>query len=553
MRKQNLSFLLVLTVLVMTLCSTPGVVNAGFDAKTVNFQLDTTEQPKHMTLTWTADPKTTQTITWWTSTAVNNGMVQYREVKERESKTKSQDAGTATKFVTAVERGDEPGEMNIHTATLTGLKPGKTYTYRVGDGKNWSEYSTFTTENPKDESFKMLMFPDAQDTHAKMQVWNDVLHSAYEANKDAKFVTNLGDMSHQGQAFNYFNNWFDASKEINKKLTLMPIMGNHEGRDAKTGNYGLTPYYLELFTLPTNGPEGYKEKAYTYDYGNAHFVVLDSQMYEQYKTAEERDKAIQAQIEWLDKDLATTVKPWKIVMYHRSQYYMKTNRVSTHMKAFEPTFAKYHVDVVFNGHDHAVSRTYPINNGEFMSKASEGTVYYVTGRSNMNVQTDVNAKVWQAFNFDPQNLPVYQTVEVSKSKLTVKTFEQDGRLIDNFIIDKANPANTTLMVPSGKLPTAALVLYGNKITYGEQPKFEKGDWYVDFNLVALVSDSKYDKVKSTLTFRRYKQTVTLTDDMFRDASRKMISLEALRSIGFECIYQEKTNFIMVERINNGNG
>jgi len=35
------------------------------------------------------------------------------------------------------------------------------------------------------------------------------------------------------------------------------------------------------------------------------------------------------------------------------------------------------------------------------------------------------------------------TVKISKSQLTVKTFEQDGRLIDNFMIDKSNPRNRT--------------------------------------------------------------------------------------------------------------
>lgn len=549
LRNKQVAFCAAL-IFCIALYLSPVGVQAAFDAPAVNEQLNTGIMPMHVYLSWSADPKTTQTVTWWTNDTVEKSLVQFREINKPE-KDNQVSEGTTEHFVTAVELHDKPGQMNVHSATLTGLKPGQTYTYRVGDGQNWSEYSTFTTEDSKTEQFKVLLFADSQNDKANYQQWHDTLVTAYEKNKDAKFFMNLGDMSDQGQDFHFFNNWFDASAGIINKLPQMPVLGNHECREGVGGIYNTPVYYKKLFKVPHNGPDNFKVTTYSFDYGNAHFVVLDSQILEQYKTPATQARAIQEEIDWLDNDLASTQKPWKFVLYHRSQYYLKTTRTNTYMKAFEPTLDKYHVDVVICGHDHGMSRTWPIKDGQYMANPAAGTIYFTTGRTNLNTKSDINTKVWNAFQFDPQDLPVYQTMEVSSKEMTIKTFETSGRLVDVLHIDKKNPDNSTLMVPSGRLDEPRLILFGSPITYGALPKQANGTWYVDFTILVNVMDAKYDKENSTLTFKKPKETVQLTDGMFLDAKRKMISVDALRSIGFECRHQEKTNFILVERINNG--
>jgi acid phosphatase type 7 len=42
---------------------------------------------------------------------------------------------------------------------------------------------------------------------------------------------------------------------------------------------------------------------------------------------------------------------------------------------------KYHVELVSSGHDHGIVRTYPIKNGAFKEKTSQGIIYYVAGQS----------------------------------------------------------------------------------------------------------------------------------------------------------------------------
>ncbi|WP_231969034.1 hypothetical protein [Thermoanaerobacterium sp. RBIITD] len=57
---------------------------------------------------------------------------------------------------------------------------------------------------------------------------------------------------------------------------------------------------------------------------------------------------LEAQKVWLDKDLSSTNKTWKIVFFHKTPYYNKATRSNEQIKAaFQPIFDKYHVDIVF--------------------------------------------------------------------------------------------------------------------------------------------------------------------------------------------------------------
>jgi len=50
-------------------------------------------------------------------------------------------------------------------------------------------------------------------------------------------------------------------------------------------------------------------------------------------------------------------KPWKIVVYHDATYNLRADRSGTLTKVhFGPVIDKHHVDVVFNGHEHALAR-----------------------------------------------------------------------------------------------------------------------------------------------------------------------------------------------------
>ena len=222
-----------------------------------------------------------------------------------------------------------------------------------------------------------------------------------------------------------------------------------------------------------------------------------------------------------------------------------------------PVIDKYHVDVVFNGHDHGTSRTYPIRRDEFMQNPAEGTVYYVTGRSGEKYYPDLTRKVWDAAFYDSRDQPDYQTVELDGKQLTIRCFKQEGTPVDTYVIDKDHPENNTsareplpLNVYAAKGnavigPEVKLVVFGNYAPGGPGRVAEiNGRIYVDLQSVAASSEGLYDAAAKTLVIGKKK--TRLTADML-DGNGGMITLDALTGLGFSCRYDKKLNMVFVEK------
>lgn len=394
--------------------------------------LGATAAPDHLTLTWANDPGTTQTITWRTDPGTTEGQVQYIE------QTK---ALTWPRIVQTCSAGMDSlttnlGTMNIHSVTLTGLKPDTRYLFRVGSDNGWSETHSFTTAPVDVRRFKFLVFGDAQSVN--YDVWRTTLHEAYRANRDAAFIANVGDLVDVGQDYSQWNAWFDAAEGVIDGIPEMPVTGNHEyyGPERRRS---MPVFFTAQFKLPGNGPDGLKGQVYSFDYGDVHFSMLDSQVYEgeQYVPG-----MLDRQKEWLQKDLEKTNKKWKIVFFHRSPYNNKIGRSDDAVRAaFVPVLDKYHVQVVFTAHDHVYARTYPIQNGIVGRSSAQGTVYVATGRSGSKTYADTEAKNWDEFFYSPADEPNYITVEVADNSLTIKAFKQSGGLIDAWRINAAGENN----------------------------------------------------------------------------------------------------------------
>ena len=384
--------------------------------------------PDHITLTWTADPATTMTVTWRTDTTVTSGLVQFQGGEVLSSSVQQTEA-IARDFTTDL------GRMRLFTATLAGLSPNTKYAYRVGDEDHWSSTNHFSTADPKSRSFKFLIFGDSQSSvkvESPYAAWAITIQNAYEANPDAKFMVHVGDLVDYGQIYSHWNAWFDATSGVIDSIPIMPMAGNHECYGSR--DTWRPAYWSEQFPLPPNGPEGLKNQVYSYDYGPVHFVVLDSQQFEQKLYGD----ILAPQKEWLRADLAASEATWKIAFFHKPPYEIKLDRPNEEIRAaFCPVLERYHVDLVFNGHDHAVSRTYPIRDGSLVKTPSMGTIYYIVGRSGDKTYHDVAKTAWNSFFYNPEDQPIYFVVEVDDCKITIQTVKQDGTLVDSFFVDKA--------------------------------------------------------------------------------------------------------------------
>ncbi|MDI6605215.1 MAG: stalk domain-containing protein [Thermoanaerobacteraceae bacterium] len=364
----------------------------------------------------------------------------------------------------------------------------------------------------------------------------------------------------------HWNNWFDAAKGVIDTVPEMPVQGNHETYQSKNYDSAKPKDFVNQFVVPQNGPDSLKGQTYSFDYGNAHIVMLDSQEDEEEPVAGD---ILEAQKVWLDKDLSSTNKTWKIVFFHKTPYYNKATRSNEQIKAaFQPIFDKYHVDIVFNGHDHGYSRTYPINNDQYVNSPAKGTVYVVTGRSGNKYYPDLSQKVWDAFFYDPQDQPNYIVADVNGNTLTIKAVKQDGTLIDTYSITK-NSDGTETDSPKTVVPTkfnaTMLTIYGNMLQQPfipANPKQINGKWYVparafmqylgsnvDWNDNGTINLT-YGKIKVDIAINSTAaklngKDLTISDQIVLDKGLTWISADDLKTLfGFSYKYDSNTNMLM---------
>ena len=383
--------------------------------------------PSHITLTWSDDPKTTQTITWKTDVNTVEGQARYWML------TASRQDAVQTAPAQVEQINSNWGPFNLHTVKLTGLTPGAHYAYQVGAAENWSEQYAFVTAPIKPSRYRFLVFGDSQSVN--YDTWRITLERAYLANPEAAFFINMGDLVDRGQEYGEWNAWFNATHGVLENIPCMPLVGNHETY-AIGGGFSIPTLFTDQFKLPTNGPDGLKGQVYSFDYGEAHFVMLDTQIGEEGRFVPDM---LEKQKVWLAADLAASRQKWKLVFVHRALYNNKRAGNVAIQNAFAPIIDQYHANVVFTAHDHVYARTYPLAHDAVTDNFQAGTIYIATGRSGSKTYPDSIDKEWNSFFYNPLDEPNYLAVDVDEQFLTVRAYRQSGGLIDEYRIERGLP------------------------------------------------------------------------------------------------------------------
>lgn len=413
------------------LCVIIAASGSGHPAAALAAQIN----PESIALTWADDTRTTQAITWQTPDLTLN-QVQYIPAGVR-----SDFSLTAKKVTAQREYLPETGDTTaVYSVKLTDLKPGTRYFYRIGNGKAWNAVHSFQTAGAAVTQFKFLIFGDSQSD--SYDTWRTTLHQAYKVHPDAVFFTNTGDLVNVGNDFSEWKKWFAASQGIVDTIPAMPLTGNHEMYTPQWKVNTPPALFTAQFQLPPNGPDTLKEQVYSFDYGNVHFVMLDSQEREEQLFIP--DMLVKQQ-EWLEKDLSLTDKPWKVIFLHRPPYHSRSAMSNDKIReAFVPILDKYHADVVFSGHEHVYARTYPLYADTIASRTVQGTVYITTGRSGTKAHDRGEANLWHEILYNPADQPNYLSVQVSGDTMSVKVWKQNGELIDDWYINKPMPVRLDL-------------------------------------------------------------------------------------------------------------
>lgn len=372
----------------------------------------------------TSDSAASRTIMWQSALAEEDAVVEYR-VKDA-AEIQSQDAGNA-RFT------DHNASSYLHAATLSGLTPDTDYEYRVGYSDKRGDWLPFATAGAG--AFKALIFPDSQSSD--YGDWQRIAQAASKANPDAAFFANLGDLVDNGEDSAQWRAWFDSLRGIIDAIPCAPVLGNHETYNMNW-KVRMPEAYLQLFSLPPNGSEEFRNQYYAFDYGDVHFTVLNTQFDEMLQF---QPGLLESQAAWLEQDLARTAKKWKVILMHKDvltyEIRNRTDRragISDIGKAFMPLFDKHNVDVVLTGHLHTYRRRERLYD---FKPDPRGPLYIVTGVAG-NVRYP---NLWIDHPLDKAVAPQpetnnYMTLEASTRTLRLASFLPSGEQIDEVELSK---------------------------------------------------------------------------------------------------------------------
>jgi hypothetical protein len=393
-----------------------------------------------------------------------------------------------------------------HEVTVSPLSPNTRYYYAVG--------STTQTLAGGDANYFFVTAPSIG-TAIPTRVW--VLGDSGTADANARAVRDayygfagstspnlwlmLGDNAYQqGLDVEYQAAVFDMYPATLRQSVLWPTLGNHDGAAADSST-GTGPYY-DMFTLPKQGEAGGlasgTEAYYSFDYGNIHFVCLES--------FETNRSAGGPMMTWLENDLASTTQQWIIAFWHHPPYSKGSHDSDVEIELREmrqnalPILEAAGVDLVLSGHSHSYERSFLIDGHYGLSStftaamkkdggsgredgtgvyqkptagpaAHEGAVYAVAGSSGQISGGTLNHPVM----YVSLNVLGSMVLDVVNGRLDAKFIDNTpgGTVRDYFTIVKGSPPSTAPTITTTTLPdgtidsgySAALSATGGVVPY----------------------------------------------------------------------------------------
>ena len=332
---------------------------------------------------------------------------------------------------------DDGTEVYQYTAELDQLTPGHMYQYRITAGDAATDWQPLYTPTA-DENYKMLIFPDSQSSD--YADWKQLAHLAWARNTDAELFTCMGDLVDHGEDRLQWTEFFVGVKEMQRSIPMVPLMGNHETYNLDW-KVRLPEAYLHYFKTPRNGSKEFERYYYSFDYGDAHYIVLCTQ---QKEIGEFKDGLVEEQLAWIRRDLKAHRKRWNIVFMHKDVLQYRINGRPERTEGIDedngrvwmPVFDELGIDIVFTAHLHTYRNRGHIYGFEKTPDA-KGPLYILTGVAG-NVRYP---NLWIDHAFDEVTLPQpetdnYLTMDVSRDAIEIACFLTDGTEMDRVRVTK---------------------------------------------------------------------------------------------------------------------
>ena len=384
----------------------------------------------------------------------------------------------------------------VYRATLMNLVAGEEFQYRVLKAGTSVFTATGKARKAASQPYRLVLFGDcAQDTPEQRQI----AYQASLAKPDFLFIT--GDIVYgAGRISEYRTKYFPvynhdtaeaaSGAPLIRSIPFLAAPGNH---DTGLKNYSQFPDSLAYFLYwdqPLNGPVApgdtpntahtlvgnaeaqptflaaaqprYPRMAnFSFDYGNAHWTVLDSNPYMDWQNP--------VLMQWIKDDLAQAKNAkWRFVAFHHPGFNSSVEHFTDQwMRLLAPVFEDSKVDIVFSGHVHNYQRSFPLTykpkkqeDGSWKGPKGEvagdwkldkqfadgeaakpqGVIYIVSGGGGAhlyNPEQQGNPQTWQAFtNKYIAQVNSMSVIDVDGGTFRLKQVSATGDEVDRFQITK---------------------------------------------------------------------------------------------------------------------
>lgn len=407
-------------------------------AQSVNPTVEFDYSPRDVSMTINGDPKTQRGFAWYT--ALQTGVQPPVEVLDSEVQVvaASQDFATGeilsfkskAQVKTLTIRAGVFGDFAIHKVLVDGLQPGTSYKYRVGSGGFWSEIGTTTTEAQNENQFSFLYATDSQGINTSdFAKWGNTLNNGVQKFPDAKFLLMTGDLVEIGGYEEEWHDYLTQAKNNLMNLPIAPVAGNHE-LSGTSGNFS---FHFNLESL-SKAEAVFPGGVYSYDYGPAHFMILDTGDVEWNQLQKE---SFDKQVEWLRKEVASTDKKWKILGFHKAIYSVGSHSTEQNITDLRnklyPLIDELGIDLVLQGHDHTYVRSKQMLNNQPIANSTkdvdgnvlnpDGTMYLINN-SAANKYYPINPAINKDFAefYQQTNESVFTGVQISEEVIKLQSY-----------------------------------------------------------------------------------------------------------------------------------
>lgn len=327
-----------------------------------------------------------------------------------------------------------------YEAVFEDVPAGGPYTYTImnrgllGRKHALDEPRTVSMPAARGESFRFIVFGDSGNGSNTQTALAERM-----AAREPDVVIHVGDLVYTaGARQDYPFKFYDPNERLLHRAFFMPSLGNHDCATRRGQPM------LDEFVLPENGPPGVPaERNYWFDFGDARFVALDSNVasepYGGVLTAEQMGERVAP---WLRQVLTDCDARWKFVYFHHPIYTGSPNHsIEDHpwmRDVFLPVIEETGVDMVFAGHNHLYERSASMRGGEIVADGA-GTVYITTGAGGVNRYPEADTPPAFIVSHNDEVFS-FTEVNVEADRLELRQIDETGGVIDEYVIDKA-PGN----------------------------------------------------------------------------------------------------------------